>query len=173
MINDVENLRQFIIWAVLAIARDLFALVGIIIAMLALDVKLSLLNLITLPLMLVATRLYRRTARIAYRRVRAAVSWVNSVLAENINGIRVVQAFSRQAHNYANFRDTTNAYHLQTLVRAARVAACLPADRGRAGRAGNGGGGLSGWDGRAGQVDHGGGAGSLHPLHRALLRPHP
>ena len=123
VINDVENLRQFIIWAVLAIARDLFALVGIIIAMLALDVKLSLLTFITLPLMLLATRLYRRTARIAYRRVRAAISWVNSVLAENINGIRVVQAFSRQAHNYANFRDTTNAYHLQTLIRAARVAA--------------------------------------------------
>ena len=73
VINDVENLRQFIIWAVLAIARDLFALVGIIIAMLALDVKLSLLTFITLPLMLLATRLYRRTARIAYRRVRAAI----------------------------------------------------------------------------------------------------
>ena len=123
VINDVENLRQFIIWAVLAIARDLFALVGIIIAMLALDVKLSLLTFITLPIMLVITRLYRRRARIAYRRVRAAISWVNSVLAENINGIRVVQAFSRQAHNYANFRDTTNRYHLQTLVRAAKVAA--------------------------------------------------
>ena len=123
VINDVENLRQFIIWAVLAIARDLFALVGIIIAMLALDVKLSLLTFIALPLMLIATRLYRRTARIAYRRVRAAISWVNSVLAENINGIRVVQAFTRQAHNYANFRDTTNRYHLQMLVQAAKVAA--------------------------------------------------
>jgi len=123
VINDVENLRQFIIWAVLAIARDLFALVGIIIAMLALDVKLSLLTFIALPLMLLVTRLYRSRARVAYRRVRAAVSWVNSVLAENINGIRVVQAFSRQAHNYANFRDTTNAYHLQTLIRAAKIAA--------------------------------------------------
>lgn len=123
VINDVENLRTFIIWAVLAIARDMLSLVGIIIAMLALDVKLSLLTFIALPLMLIASRLYRRTARIAYRRMRAALSWVNSVLAENINGIRVVQAFSRQAHNYANFRDYTNRYHLQTLIRAAKVAA--------------------------------------------------
>jgi len=125
VINDVENLRQFIIWAVLAIARDLFALVGIIIAMLALDLELSLLTFITLPVMLLVTRLYQRRARVAYRRVRAAISWVNSVLAENINGIRVVQAFSRQAHNYAAFRDTTNAYHLQMLVRAAKVAAAF------------------------------------------------
>jgi ATP-binding cassette subfamily B protein/subfamily B ATP-binding cassette protein MsbA len=123
VINDVENLRQFIIWAVLAIARDLFALVGIIIAMLALDVKLSLLTFTTLPVMLFITRLYRRRARVAYRRVRAAISWVNSVLAENINGIRVVQAFSRQAHNYSKYREYTNRYHLQTQIRAARVAA--------------------------------------------------
>jgi len=128
VINDVEALRQFIIWAVLAIARDLFSLVGIIVAMLALDVKLSLLTFIALPIMLVITRIYRGKARVAYRRVRAAISWVNSVLAENINGIRVVKAFSRQAYNYANYRDYTNRYHLQTLIRAARVAATfLPA----------------------------------------------
>lgn len=123
VINDVETLREFITWAVLAIARDLFALVGIILAMLTLDVKLSLLTFITLPLMLLATRIYRRSARLAYRKVRAAIAWVNSVLAENINGIRVVQAFSRQGYNYDHFSQVTNRYHLQTLLHAARVAA--------------------------------------------------
>ncbi len=173
VINDVENLRQFIIWAVLAIARDLFALVGIIIAMLALDVKLSLLTFITLPLMLLATRLYRRTARIAYRRVRAAVSWVNSVLAENINGIRVVQAFQQAG---AQLRQLPR-YHQRLSFADARPrgegGGLLPADRGCAGRAGNGDGHLSGWDGGAGRVDHGRCAGGLCALHRALLRPHP
>ncbi len=123
VINDVETLREFVIWAVLAIARDLFSLIGIIIAMLALDVKLSLLTFITLPIMVLATRMYRARARFAYRRVRAAISWVNSVLAENINGIRVVQAFSRQARNYSKFSETTNRYHLQTVIRAAKIAA--------------------------------------------------
>ena len=123
VINDVETLREFITWAVLAIARDLFALVGIIVAMLALNVKLSLITFATIPLMILATYIYRTRARFAYRRVRAAISWVNSVLAENINGIRVVQAFSRQAHNYARFSDVTNRYHLQTAISAAKVAA--------------------------------------------------
>lgn len=125
VINDVETLREFVIWAVLAIARDLFALVGIVIAMLALDIKLSLITFITIPLMVLATRMYRARARFAYRRVRAAISWVNSVLAENINGIRVVQAFSRQARNYSNFSDFTNRYHLQTVISAAKVAAAF------------------------------------------------
>ncbi len=123
VINDVETLREFVTWAVLAVARDLFALVGIVVAMLALDVRLSLITFITIPLMIGATVAYRRTARLVYRRVRAAISWVNSVLAENINGIRVVQAFSRQAYNYAKFRDFTNRYHLQTRIRAGKVAA--------------------------------------------------
>jgi len=123
VMNDVETLREFVIWAVLAIARDLFALVGIVIAMLALNVKLSLITFATIPLMILATAIYRHTARVAYRRVRAAISWVNSVLAENINGVRVVQAFSRQAYNFQHFSDFTNRYHLQTVIRAAKVAA--------------------------------------------------
>lgn len=125
IINDVETIREFVIWATLAIARDIFALVGIIIAMLALNVQLSLLTFLTLPVMAVATYIYRRSARIAYRKVRAAISWVNSVLAENINGIRVVQAFSREAHNYTQFREITNRYHLQRVIDAAKVAAAF------------------------------------------------
>jgi ATP-binding cassette subfamily B protein/subfamily B ATP-binding cassette protein MsbA len=128
VINDVETLREFVTWAVLAIARDLFSLGALVVAMLSLNVQLSLLTFITIPVMVGATMLYRRRARVAYRRVRAAISWVNSVLAENINGIRVVQAFSRQAHNYTNYSQYTNRYHLQTYMRAAVVAASfLPA----------------------------------------------
>ena len=67
--------------------------------------------------------LYRRTARVAYRRVRAAISWVNSVLAENINGIRVVQAFQQAGAQLRQLPRYTNAYHLQTYIRAAKVAA--------------------------------------------------
>ena len=96
VINDVEVLRDFLTWAILAIARDIFTLTGIIIAMLAMNVRLSLITFTVLPLMALATVIFRRAARRNYRKVRAAISWVNSVLAENINGVRVVQAFSRQ-----------------------------------------------------------------------------
>lgn len=122
VINDVETVRDFVTWAVLAVARDIFAIAGIIIAMLAMNVRLSLITFSVLPLMMLATYYLRRLARVAYRKVRASVSWVNSVLAENVNGVRVVQAFSRQPHNYANFRDYVNRYHLERSLHAARVA---------------------------------------------------
>jgi ATP-binding cassette subfamily B protein/subfamily B ATP-binding cassette protein MsbA len=127
VINDVGVLREFIIWAMLAIARDLFTLIGILVAMLSLNLRLSLLTFAVLPVMALITVAFRRRARENYRRVRQAISWVNSVLAENINGVRVVQAFSRQAHNYAYFRDQVNRNNLDTNLQAARVAASFPA----------------------------------------------
>ena len=122
VINDVGTLREFVTWAVLAIVRNILAIIGTLIAMLSLDLRLSLLTFTVLPIMVIATIVFRRTARRNYRKVRAAVSWTNSVLAENVNGVRVVQAFSRQAHNYQNFSGYVNRYYLETSLDAARVA---------------------------------------------------
>ena len=122
VINDVGTLREFVTWATLAIIRDLLSIIGILLAMLTLNLRLSLLTFTVLPLMVVATILFRQAARRNYRKVRAAVSWTNSVLAENVNGVRVVQAFSRQSHNYLNFKDYVNRYFLERSLDAAKVA---------------------------------------------------
>ena len=122
VINDVGTLREFITWAVLAIVRNALGLIGTIIAMLTLNLKLSLLTFAVLPIMVFATIAFRNIARKNYRKVRAAVSWANSTLAENINGVRVVQAFSRQEHNYLNFQNYVNRYFYETSLDAAKVA---------------------------------------------------
>ena len=126
VINDVGVLREFLTWAVLAIARDLFVIIGIVVAMLVMDLHLSLLTFAVVPVMVLTTIAFRKQARENYRRVRSAISWVNSVLAENINGVRVVQAFSRQAVNYRYFKDTVNRNNLDTNLGAARIAAAYP-----------------------------------------------
>ncbi|MCQ3936761.1 MAG: ABC transporter ATP-binding protein [Chloroflexi bacterium] len=122
VINDVGTLREFITWAVLAIVRNLLGIIGTLAAMLALNFKLSLLTFTVLPVMIWATVLFRKAARRNYRKVRAAVSWTNSVLAENVNGVRVVQAFSRQRRNHETFSGYVNRYFLETSLDAARVA---------------------------------------------------
>ena len=122
VINDVGTLREFVTWAVLAIVRNLLGIIGTLIAMLALNFKLSLLTFAVLPVMIWATIAFRKAARQNYRKVRAAVSWGNSVLAENVNGVRVVQAFSRQTHNYNTFSGYVNRYYLETGLDAVWVA---------------------------------------------------
>lgn len=123
VINDVGILREFITWAILAVARDLITLLGIFIIMISMNAKLSLLIFTVLPFMIMATILFRRRARESYREVRSAISWVNSVLAENINGVRVIQAFSREKVNFDRFRNEVNQHNLTANLRASRLAA--------------------------------------------------
>ena len=113
MVNDVSVLREMIVWAVIAVVRDFFDLIGITLAMFALNWQLSLLSFLVLPLIAVATEIFRRRARESYRRVRSAVGWVNAVLSENIQGVRVVQSFSREDHNLRVFADEVNGNHLR------------------------------------------------------------
>ncbi len=119
VINDVGVLREMITWAVIAVFRDLFDLVGIVAAMLFLNWQLSLLTFLVLPLMAIATEAFRRRARASYRQVRSAIGWVNAVLNENIVGVRVVQSFSREDYNYRAFAEDVNGNHLRATNRAA------------------------------------------------------
>lgn len=113
MVNDVSVVREMIVWALIAVVRDVFDLVGILAAMLLLNWQLSLLSFAVLPLMALATELFRRRARQSYREVRSAIGWVNAVLSENIMGVRVVQSFSREDHNLKVFADSVNGNHLK------------------------------------------------------------
>jgi ATP-binding cassette, subfamily B, multidrug efflux pump len=123
VINDVGVLRDFITWTLLAVARDFFTLSGILVTMLVMNWKLSLVSFTVLPIMAAVTFAFRRRARDNYRRSRMAISWVNSVLAENINGVRVVQSFSREDTNYNYFRDVVNRYNRDANLTAGRLSA--------------------------------------------------
>ncbi len=121
VVNDVSVIREFIVWAITGVTRDMFDLVGITFAMLLLNWQLALLTFLVLPIMAVATELFRRRARENYRRVRSAIGWVNAVLNENIVGVRVVQSFSREDHNYRHFADVVNGNNLKVNNEAAFI----------------------------------------------------
>lgn len=121
VINDVNVLRELITWALVAVVRDLFDLLGTLTAMFLLNAPLTLLALTILPLIAGATEMFRRRARESYRKVRSAIGWVNAVLNENIVGVRVVQSFSREDYNYAVFAREVNGNHLRAVNRAALI----------------------------------------------------
>nr|MBI2904286.1 ABC transporter ATP-binding protein [Chloroflexota bacterium] len=125
VVNDVSVVREFIVWAITAVTRDLFDLVGITLVMFALNWQLALLSFLVLPLMAVATEIFRRRARESYRLVRSAIGWVNAVLNENIVGVRVVQSFSREERNYQIFADEVNGNNLRVNNQAALIASAF------------------------------------------------
>jgi ATP-binding cassette subfamily B protein/subfamily B ATP-binding cassette protein MsbA len=121
VVNDISVIREFIVWAITAVTRSIFDLVGITVATLILNWQLALLTFLVLPLMAVATEIFRRRARESYRRVRSAIGWVNAVLNENIVGVRVVQSFSREDHNYRHFAEVVNGNNLTVNNQAALI----------------------------------------------------
>lgn len=108
VINDVAVINQFLSQGLVTLVGDMLILVGIVVVMLSMSTSLALYSFSVVPLMLLATALFARRARLAFRFTRAKVAAVVGDLAENIAGMRVIQAFSQERSTLADF-DRVNA----------------------------------------------------------------
>ena len=122
VIGDVNVLREAITWAVVGTMRDSLVLVGIVISMILINLPLTVVALSAIIVLAMIANAWRIYARKAYIRVRETNARANAELAEAFNGVRVTQAFDRQAYNYQRFTDQINFDHRESNVRAALIA---------------------------------------------------
>jgi ABC-type multidrug transport system fused ATPase/permease subunit len=108
--NDVEALDQLVTDGVTTLVQSTLFLFGTAIILFFLDWRLALATLLVLPFMFVATAIFRVRSARAYRAVRERLGLVTATLAEDISGMRVVQAFRRERANERNFR-SVNAHY--------------------------------------------------------------
>ncbi len=123
MTSDVNALQELVTWAIVGTASDLFTLIGIVIVMLTMDWRLSLITFSVLPIMFLLTALWRARARDNWRRVRFYNGRMLGYIEENIQGVRVVQAFTREKLNLDKFVKQVNYRFNRAQVRAARLSA--------------------------------------------------
>ena len=95
-INDVETLNDVFTSGLVRILGDLLQLVAIVAAMFYVSWNLSLAVLSTLPLLLIATYIFKNKVKAAFQRVRTAVSEINSFMQEHISGMLIVHIFNRE-----------------------------------------------------------------------------
>ena len=122
--SDIDVLESMLSSGLLSMLGSLVSLVGIVAAMLAMNVALALLSFTVLPIMIGIAAFWQRFAQRSFRRTRAAISMVNATLQENISGMRVIQSLVRETRNRAEF-DELNAYNLDTNQEASRIAALI------------------------------------------------
>ncbi|MGH2542755.1 MAG: ABC transporter ATP-binding protein, partial [Ardenticatenaceae bacterium] len=115
LISDVGVLQDFVTWSITGLARAGFILLGIVVAMLALNWRLALVTFAVLPLMLILTSYWRVRVRQAYRATRERLALINGYLNESISGIRVTKSFNREGENYKHFDDLDRSYYLANL----------------------------------------------------------
>jgi ATP-binding cassette, subfamily B, bacterial len=114
--NDVEALDQLVTDGVTSLFQNTLILGGSAIILFWLDWKLALATLAVFPLMMIATAIFRLISSRAYRAVRERLGLVTATLAEDIAGMRVVQAFTRQPANERHFREVNAHYRAANQV---------------------------------------------------------
>ena len=117
--NDVEAIDQLVTDGVTTLAQSTLTLGGTAVLLFVLDWQLALATLAVIPLMSVATALFRVRSARAYAAVRERLGLVTATLAEDIAGMRMVQAFVREQRATENFRAVAGRYrdaNMQTVV---------------------------------------------------------
>lgn len=109
VMNDVGVINELLSQGLLTMLGDLILLGGIIIVMLTMSPKLALYTFTVLPLMMVATHLFAQRAKVAFRQTRSRVAAVVGDLAENIAGMKVIQAFAQEDASQARFNNVNRA----------------------------------------------------------------
>ena len=123
VMSDVGQLQEFLPMVTITLG-DMLSLVGIIIVMFLMNWQLALVTIVVLPLLALIMGVWQRYARVAFIRIRYAISVVNTRLQQNISGVRVVQSMNREDLNLHQF-DRVNMDHLDANLRAIRLSAIL------------------------------------------------
>ncbi len=108
--NDVDALGELFASGVLNAIGDLFALVGIVVMMLSLDVRLSFIAFAALPVVGLVVDFVRKRSREAFRDIRTKTARLNAFLNEQVAGVAVVQAYAREQAMQAEFNGINDAY---------------------------------------------------------------
>ncbi|MGB7188925.1 MAG: ABC transporter ATP-binding protein, partial [Acidobacteriaceae bacterium] len=108
--SDVDALNEMFTAGVVAIFEDVFALAFIIIVMLRMEWWLALIAFSVLPLIFVATMIFRKYVRDSYRRVRTTLARINSFTQEHVTGMSLVQLFNRQRRAFDDFEHINRGY---------------------------------------------------------------
>ncbi|HEU5107460.1 MAG TPA: ABC transporter transmembrane domain-containing protein, partial [Micromonosporaceae bacterium] len=126
MTTDVDALSTFLQTGLVSAVTSVLTVLAIIVAMLLTDVSLTLVALAALPLLLVATVIFQRLAAAAYTEARERVSVVNADMQENVSGLRVAQAFTREDESARAFARRSDDYRRSRLRAQRYVATFFP-----------------------------------------------
>ncbi|HEX7432052.1 MAG TPA: ABC transporter ATP-binding protein [Anaerolineaceae bacterium] len=109
VMNDVATINELLSQGLITLTGDLLVLIGIIVIMLTMNPRLALLTFLVLPLMVLVTLWFSRRARDAFRETRISVAKVVGDLAEDISGVRVIQAFGQENSTQERFNGVNEA----------------------------------------------------------------
>jgi len=109
-VSDIETIAEVFSEGVITISGDVLQIVFITLVMFITDWKLSLICLSVLPVLLIASNLFRKGIKSSFNQVRTQVSRLNAFVQEHLTGMSVVQIFNREEKEYQKFREINKGH---------------------------------------------------------------
>lgn len=109
-VSDLETIADIFSEGLIVIIGDVLMVIVIIAVMLYRDVALTIIVLLPLPLLIVATSIFQKAIKSAFQEIRTEVSNLNTYLQEHITGISIIQYFAREEQEYRKFKKINSRY---------------------------------------------------------------
>ena len=113
--NDVEALNEMYTDVLINLFRDIFLLIGIVIVMFRLNVALSLISFIAIPLIFLITNFFKKKIKENFKTIKSLIGRINGFFAENISGMKLVQIFNSQQEKQREFKELNDEYYKSTM----------------------------------------------------------
>jgi ATP-binding cassette subfamily B protein len=110
VVNYVNALSDLLSNGIVNTITDLFSLIFIVAFMLSINIRLSIICLLGLPILMIMIFLIKKKQRLAWQQLSNKSSNLNAYIAESINGIRVTQSFTREQENVRIFNRLSKEY---------------------------------------------------------------
>ena len=109
-INDIETINTVFSQGVITIIADLLTLVAVLVIMFYTSWELTLVCLVTMPFLIVATYIFKEKVKASYQIVRTQIARMNAFLQERITGMRMVQIFDAEEQEMKKFKQINREY---------------------------------------------------------------
>ena len=126
MTSDMQSLNEFAREGASSILTSLLTIFGATIAVFLVDIQLSLLSFLILPLLGIATKIFRNHADKTYWSVREWIGQVLSSLQEGISGVRIIQAYADESNQLKRFKEVNNEHLKANMQSAKNIAIYFP-----------------------------------------------
>jgi ATP-binding cassette subfamily B multidrug efflux pump len=117
VVSDMEAITEVFSAGLMEIAGDMLSLIAVLTMMLVVNWQLTLMTVIPIPLLIIATRIFARAMRSSFQLERVQVNKLNTFVQEHITGMSIVQLFNRQEKEFEEFQEI-NKGHRQAHVNA-------------------------------------------------------
>ncbi|MBB6500394.1 ABC transporter ATP-binding protein [Pedobacter cryoconitis] len=109
-VSDLETISDIFSEGLIVIIGDILQVIAIIVVMFYTDWGLTLVVLLPMPLLIMATSVFQKSIKSAFQEIRTEVSNLNTYLQEHITGISIIQYFAREDQEYRKFKKINARY---------------------------------------------------------------